>query len=264
LVLTQAGQELNLFGLLASGFLGVPSLISISAAGTDQMGTPLLIQITSWLLVFPAALGLLAVSTWIASVYLSPIAQLAEESRVSLVAIPKRVWLAGWHLLSYTALLLGLLVVIGAPAMLLVSLVALLNAGVASFLMGLGWIALLWMAFYLFFVVQAVTVGQAGVFRSIWNSVSVVRWNLGASLGLIVITNVIQRGLPLVWRPWAAEPWGILAGIVGNAYVGTGLMAASMIFYRDRFSLWQDTLARARAAGKAAQASAPTDRPGGG
>ena len=36
--------------------------------------------------------------------------------------------------------------------------------------------------------------------------------------------------------------------IVGNAYIGTGLMAACMIFFRERFALWQSWLRLAEAA----------------
>jgi hypothetical protein len=49
---------------------------------------------------------------------------------------------------------------------------------------------------------------------------------------------------------------------VGNAYVGTGLMAACMIFFRERFALWLAwlSLAEARKAAAAADASSKGGR----
>ena len=51
--------------------------------------------------------------------------------------------------------------------------------------------------------------------------------------------NLIQRGLPMIWEMFATDAWALPVSIVGNAYIGTGLMAASMIFYGQRFALWQ-------------------------
>jgi len=43
-----------------------------------------------------------------------------------------------------------------------------------------------------------------------------------------------------IWRLLATSAVGTLAGILGNAYVSTGLAMASFVFYLDRFVAWQD------------------------
>ncbi|MHB8993580.1 MAG: hypothetical protein ACYC66_18315, partial [Chloroflexota bacterium] len=67
------------------------------------------------------------------------------------------------------------------------------------------------------------------------NSIAVVKSNLGPTLGLVVLVWLIMLGMPIVWDAMAQNPAGVVAGILGNAYISTGLAVASMSFYRDRF-----------------------------
>ena len=108
----------------------------------------------------------------------------------------------------WLGLILAVAVFAGFPAMLALGVAAVFNANLASFFTGLAWMAVMWVAVYMFFVVESVSLGQAGVFRSIWNSVNVVRWNLSPALGLVVLVNLIQRGLPMVWELFATRGLG--------------------------------------------------------
>ena len=67
----------------------------------------------------------------------------------------------------------------------------------------------------------------------------------GVVIFFIVLVNVLQTGLMYIWRLLATSSVGTLAGILGNAYVGTGLAMASFLFYLDRYVAWQDARSRA-------------------
>lgn len=248
LALTEMGGQLNLMGLLAAGFLGLPSLLSITAMGMDFLpAAPATVQLSSLLVTIPVSLLLLVLSVWIAALYLASLAQTIREGRVTRATLVSQVWGLGWRLTMWLGLILAVAVFVGFPAMLALGVAAVFSANLASFFTGLAWLAVMWVAVYMFFVVQSVSLGQAGVFRSMWNSVNVVRWNLGSALGLVVVINLMQRGLPMIWDMFATDAWALPVSIVGNAYIGTGLMAASMIFYGQRFALWQAAM-RGRAA----------------
>ncbi len=241
--LTLLGGQLNLMGLLAAGFLGVPSLLSITALGIDFLPTvPLTLQLSSLVVAIPVTLLLLVLSVWIAALYLASLAQTIREGRVAWATLAGQTWGLGWRLTMWLGLILAVAVFVGFPAMLALGVAAVFNANLASFFTGLAWLAVMWVAVYMFFVVQSVSLGQVGVIRSIRNSVGVVRGNLGSALGLVVVVNLIQRGLPMIWEMFATDAWALPVSIVGNAYVGTGLMAATMIFYGQRFALWQATV----------------------
>jgi hypothetical protein len=248
--LTLMGGQLNLMGLLAAGFLGLPSLVSITALGTDfRPAGPMAFEISSALAAIPIILVLTVLSVWIAALYLASLSQTIREGRVTRSTLVHQVWGLGWRLTMWLGLILAVAAFAGLPAMLALGVAGVFNANLASFFTGLVSLAVMWVAVYMFFVVPSVSLGQAGVFRSIWNSVNVVRFNLGSALGLVVVINLIQRGLPMIWDMFAADAWALPISIVGNAYIGTGLMAACMIFYGQRFALWQMA-----ALGRAAQA----------
>jgi hypothetical protein len=260
--LTLMGGQLNLMGLLAAGFLGLPSLISITALGTDFLPAgQVAFQISSGLAAIPVVLLLMVLSVWIAALYLASLAQTIREGHVTRPTLVRQVWWMGWRLTMWLGFILAIAIIAGFPAMLALGVAAVVNTDLASFFTGLVWLAVMWVAVYMFFVVPSVSLGQAGVGRSIWNSLNVVRRNLGSALGLVVVINLIQRGLPMIWDMFAADAWALPISIVGNAYIGTGLMAACMIFYGQRFALWQMAV-RGRAA-QAPPLEEKTDSAGG-
>jgi hypothetical protein len=105
----------------------------------------------------------------------------------------------------------------------------------ATLLVLLGWyIALFWAYVYTGFAPEAITVGRAGPLRALYKSVHVVRRDLGGTLGLLLLSFVIASGLGVVWRQLAVSPPGLALAIIGSAYVGSGLAAARLQFFRDR------------------------------
>jgi hypothetical protein len=100
----------------------------------------------------------------------------------------------------------------------------------------------LWLGFYLFFAPGAMLVSEVHPGRAVWYSLNIVRTDPWKSLGLVICMSVIQVGLPMLWQQIMVWPWGVLIGIVGNAYVGTGLVVATMIFYRDRYRQWREVV----------------------
>ena len=53
----------------------------------------------------------------------------------------------------------------------------------------------------------------------------------------MVLTWLILAGMGRVWDLLASDlqsPYGVVLGILGNAYVASGLIAAGMVFYTQR------------------------------
>ncbi len=227
-------EGFNLFSLLRSAILGVPSLMAgaTTASPLGQMvieiddGLPLM----GWvLLLFP--LGLL-----LGCLYLGLIAQKVREKPYR--SLLHRIWSYWLRVILLLLVFIGGAILLGLPLAMGLTLVSLLSESLTPILSTLLLALLVWIWFYLFFVIDAIVISDAGPLAAIWNSINVVRRNLWSSLGLIILINVIGIGLSLVWRALGASPWGLAFGIVGNAYVGSGLAAASLIFYRDRYTSW--------------------------
>jgi hypothetical protein len=97
--------------------------------------------------------------------------------------------------------------------------------------------ALVWVGVYLYFVPDAIFVSQVGPLRAVRNSVLVVRGSFWSAVGIIVLVTVLLLGMGRVWELLAGTlpgPLGVGVGILGNAYIASGIIAASMGFYRER------------------------------
>ena len=84
---------------------------------------------------------------------------------------------------------------------------------------------------------DAIFVSRAGPLAAIQRSVVLVRRHLWPSVALILLTWLILAGMGRVWDVVASSlqsPYGVALGIVGNAYIASGLIAAGMIFYVQR------------------------------
>jgi hypothetical protein len=94
---------------------------------------------------------------------------------------------------------------------------------------------------------RAVVLDNVGIARAVLNSLAVVNRSLLAVILFVALTSVIQTGLGLLWGNLMRGVVGTLVAIVGNAFVGTGLLVAGFVFYRDRFAAWRDSITQANA-----------------
>jgi hypothetical protein len=141
--------------------------------------------------------------------------------------------------LGLVLVLCGAALVLGLPVLPLIVFMAQVAQPVAIFgaLAFVG--AALFAAIHLFFAIDAIFVSGVGPLAAIQRSVVVVRRNPLPSLGLILLTWLILLGMARFWDVLAVtvqSPFGVVLGILGNAYVASGLIAAGMIFYTQRTS----------------------------
>jgi hypothetical protein len=89
--------------------------------------------------------------------------------------------------------------------------------------------------FYLYFVTAAIVMDNLGVWPAIVRSVQLVRQNFWATLGFISVSTLIGWGFALLAAQIAQNAaWLHVAALIVNAYIGTGLALALLVFYRSR------------------------------
>jgi len=139
--------------------------------------------------------------------------------------------------LLYLLLLLGLGLLFGLPVGFLAVSAALVSPALGSLALSAVLMSLVWVGIYLFFVPDAIFLSQVGPLQAVKNSVAVVRLSFWGTIGIVALITVVLLGMGRVWQ-LASEsisgPWGVGLGILGNAYIASGLIAASMRFYRER------------------------------
>ncbi len=95
-----------------------------------------------------------------------------------------------------------------------------------------AYIALFWAYVYLSFAPEAILISRAGPIGALLRSFRFVRQNQGLTVGLLLLSTLISGGLGLLWHQVAATPLGLVIALVGSAYIGSGLSAARLEFYR--------------------------------
>ena len=138
---------------------------------------------------------------------------------------------------AYTLLWLAIALAVAIPATLLIVLSALLSTNLALILLFIALFALALAEIHLFFTVAAIFVSGLGPVAAMRRSVGLVRRWFGPALWLILLTWLIMAGMEQVWMLLTRElrgPLTISLSILGNAYIVSGLIAASMIFYKER------------------------------
>lgn len=174
----------------------------------------------------------------ISSVFLTGLANGVRNERRALANWVRRVPQVAWHICGYLLVVLGVGFMLGLPFLVLSAIVVGALPAAALPVLFAWLVVWFWVYIYTGFAVEAIVVGDAGPLRAIYNSVNIVRRNLLSTLGLILISLVIVAGLEVVWQILAGTLWGVLLAIVSSAYVGSGLAAARLVFYRERLFRW--------------------------
>ena len=230
------GEASNLMTQLANQSLThVPSLLAIMSSMPDQR----MVKMESWGMAAAIFLGLGVVGLLIGVFYLELLSHylpLGNGSKARTAGEFTRRMLRHWGLmLLFIALVFVALALVYIPASILMGLVALVSpligSGLAMMLAGLTMLFF----FYLYFTPAALILDNLPLFAAVASSYRLARNYFWATLGFVVLTNVISIGFSLILVRMAAfSTIGVTLAILVNAFIGTGLALAWLIFYRTR------------------------------
>ena len=231
----------NLFTSLSVPLLGIPALM----VGATPEKTPLPTQIVeldsvaAWMGLFLlfSLLGLL-----LTAVYYTLIAhslQRVGDPRVSLsgralVGRMATVWLRLIGL-SVVVVIMGLALYI--PLLPISLVLGFISTVLAALVLFLGPVIMMWVVIYLFFVPFGLAWHGRSLFQTAVESLQLVRLHIIPTLGLLLALLIIRNLLSMVLLIADDGSWLTLAGMVGHAFVMTSLVAATFIFYRDRYQV---------------------------
>ncbi len=228
--LIDRADDVNGLALLAWGPIALPSVAGQPGASTE------LAFVSGWLDGLVLLVACIGVSLLLGGWFYGSLAAASSGARGGLVAAGRGTPRAVLSVVALVGVVLGIALLLGLPIVLLIGFTALVSPPVAvlgAVLLGVG---VLFASVHLFFAIDAIFVSQAGPLAAVQRSVVLVRQHLRPSLGLIVLTWLILAGMDRVWDVLASSlpPYGPALGILGNAYIASGLIAAGMIFYIQR------------------------------
>jgi hypothetical protein len=255
---TAIGNQYNLFSVLSTAPLGLPSLMAGRLPESVPTGVPLAVwPVSNPLLQLDLFILFSLAGLFLGALYFNCIAQQLRTPRADLRQLLRQV-LGDWVRLAVFAVLVALaLLVLLTPVWVVGGLVAALipQVGVLVFVASLT--VAMWAVFYLGFAVPAMIVQRRGLFGALWDSVRVAQWNLAATAGLYTALFLVNLVLTAIWALVNPDSWVMLAALGGNALVSTALVAALFVFYQDRHRWWVEMRLALQASLNRQKAAAP-------
>jgi hypothetical protein len=232
--LQSMADNFNILNVAALFALGVPSLLGLETLPTNPPTAPWFVaRDIGTLLALIALFALLGVL--IASIYLEMIARAIRRDGTAQPFAP-RVLRSYWNTGTFIVVALVGILMLLSPFLIGATVISLFSQGLASFVLIIGMMLALWSILYMAFALPAVYVTGANAVQAIWNSIAIFRYNAWSAMGLVFLVYLIQMGFSFVWQEFIGSAWGALFNVIANAFLGSGLIAAAMLFYHDRFT----------------------------
>lgn len=229
----QIAAQFNLFIALRSYPVGIPSLMASASPVESPVGAPVMWEIDAlmsavlvWLLITMAGL----VSGTLFFEIVSQVALLGSVDWANIWAqLPQKVARVLFLTFFWASVLIG----VSIPGSLIVSVGTLGGPFFAQCALFLYVGLLIWLFYHLLFSPHGIFIYGHKALKSIRTSFELVRatW-LNTSLFFLAVF-IISALLDRLWHVPPETSWLTLVGVVGHAFVTTGLLASSFIYYRD-------------------------------
>ncbi len=238
----QTLEQYNLATNVRTLPVGVPSLMARLSPIESPLAWNPVIEVPSlnWAI---AGLGIfLTLGFLLGSLYFYMISLETEKERGKFVF---KDYLMGYvNSLVLFCLLLGVAIVIAIPLLILLSVLSLFGAGVSQFFILLAAFGLLWLVIPLVFSVHGIFVLKKKPVQSATFSIKLVRVFLPGTGLFFMTAALLSELMNKLWMLPKANSWLLLLGVGGHAFVVTGLVAASFIYYRGGLRWMQDNINR--------------------
>ena len=236
-----AAERVNLLVALRSLPVGVFSLLTSILPVKNPLGTPIFWDVPNLGGAFLFAAALFIAGLILGGLYFSAVRQAAIFDEVKWRPILK-----DWPRVSIQSLILSFIwigfmlgvLVIGSCAATGMTFVSVNLGQMAIVLFG---IICFWLLFPLFFSPHGIYVEGQKAWRSLITSVRVTNLTFMRTSMFIMLAILVNQGLNLVWQVAPEDSWLMVISILGHAFVTTGMLSASFIYYQD-ITRWVEEL----------------------
>jgi hypothetical protein len=234
-------ERANLFTALRTYPVGVASLMAARLPIDNPLGTSTNIEL-SMNQFFGAWLMLTIIGLVFGTLYFYLTAEAAVHNKTGIFEgiqfLPSTLLQVIW----LTILLALVLIVVSVPVMLFFSVIILIVGNLGQYIVLLLTGLLLWLMLPLLFTPHGIFVNHQKVLQSFWRGIRFAQFTLPKTSLFILIGIVISQGLDLLWQIPPESSWMSLIGIFGHAFVFTGILAASFIYYQQSEKWVQEML----------------------
>ncbi len=227
------GERFNVMVALRSFPVGVPALFTSALPVDSPFIEPALVEITN-VLVLMALIGLFTIfGVFFGTIYFLLVSDAALDREIRLSEMIRDIPFLGLRSLLVTLTWLFILIVVSIPVMCVSSIALLMGPalGQVALLVFIG--ILVWIFFPLIFSSHGIFVNRQNVWLSIREGARLTNLTLPTTGSFILLAVLISQGLKIVWSiPPEDSPLAIIS-VFGHAFVATGLLCASFIYYQQ-------------------------------
>jgi hypothetical protein len=237
-----AAERFNLLTMLRSVPVGIPSLTAGSSPVQMPLGEAAFIDLSSGMSVLVIWILFGLIGLILGTFYYIVVSQASLNGKVNLRQAFGQWPGASLQVVALALFWVFLFLAITLPASCIISffLASGMPLGQVTLFLLFGF--LLWIFFPLLFSAHGIVVYRLNMLASVRYSMRVTRLNLSAVSLFFLIALVISQLMDIIWRWPKEDSWFALIGILGHAFISTGLLAASFIFYRDANQWLQKTI----------------------
>ncbi len=228
------GENMNLFALLRSYPVGITSLMASRLPTViPGGGEPYTLYLPSILDVAGISLILTVIGLVIGSLYYLGVAEAALSNQVNWVSVLKK-----WPRVSVQVILLALLwvvlvIAVSIPASCIISALVITSPALSRISLLLFLAGMMWLIFPLLLSAHGIFAYGSTMLVSVKKSLTLTRMTLPSTGMLFLAVLTLSQGMDILWRIPAEHSWFTLVGIFGHAFVTTGLLSATFVYYRN-------------------------------
>ena len=238
----------NLFTVLRTYPIGIPSLMSGVSPLNSPLGSPVVLQVDSWGELAFLLLGIALLGLMVGTMFFLLVCQASLKGELS--------WGNAFHslpwaynqVLQLTLILLGIILAVSIPMTCLLTVVMLSGFSVGPILMLIYGGLMAWILIPLVFSPLGIFVYHRRVWNSLTDGMRVTRLTLPSTLLFLLLILILSRGLDMLWSIPKEGSWMAIVGVLGHAFVSTALLAAIFIYYRDANTWMLQMVERLRSA----------------
>ncbi len=240
-------EQFNLLFGLRTYPVGIPSLLLNKGVTQNPLGPVQIIEMQSTNTVFWVVVGLSLIGLILGCLYYALIANITSSSEKPFNFNQLTKQIVQCLVLSF--ILFSALLVLSIPAVCMISSVVLFLPSLGSIPLAIFGVILVWVLLPLVFSPHGIFANQYKATISIANSVKLVRPLMSFTGMFFIVLIILGYGLDFLWSTPETDSWMLLVGIIGHAFISSGLIASTFAYYNKGMK-WMQVITSEINAGK--------------
>lgn len=239
-------EQLNFFSVLRSYPVGVPSLMASNLPLGSPLGVSSTLEIPSIGIMLAIWVVLSLIGLALGSLYFLVVAEVSLKEDVSWRNLLTRLPRVVFQVVLLAIFCFAVILAISLPSSCFISVIAITGLPIAQISLFLLAGLALWMLFPLVFSAHGIFINGSKMWVSLLEGIRLTRFTFTRTGLLFLILFVISEGFELLWRVPDSNSWLSLIGIIGHAFITTGVLATSFVYYRDAHRWLQRLIQQAK------------------